>query len=605
MTLSATSASTESRSDSQAALSYETLAYLVIILLAIGIRWIGLGAAPLSRAEAPQALAAWRLLNPDSPLSGTISSPLTFLGELLSLSLASNSNAAARLTSMIAGIGLVIAPLVFRQRFGKLNTLVASLFLALSPIAVGTSRQSGGVGLSILGVIAALSLLGVYLRTRQQRPALLCGAALGLALAADFAAPLILLALLVGALFAWFTDDEEQLSPESLNDTINSFPWLTFGAGLVGAILTVSTVFFLDPRGLGAAADLLGRFAAGITERPGEAAYAGLALSVYEPILVLFGLYGAWLASQSDQPWKRFMAGWGVVAVLFTFIYPGALPGHALWSVVPLAVLAAFTVEALLEAGSDAPRWQTAALVAVTIALLSMCFASLIRYIRVPKYYLVPLTTEPGGASFSIPVDLVFVVIWAILLVTTWLTAASMWGAKVTLRGIGLSLLAVGLTLSIGQSAALAFSRSTSPFEPLHTDPAQPTLDSLVQTAEQISELVTGTPHNAAITLQVDRQGAVAWAFREFPNSTLVDYTDPTVDSVLVVTPFEDADPALGSNYVGQDFVVESGWRPGQLSAAQIISWLIYRTADTPANETRVILWVRNDVYMLIPNEGE
>ena len=96
----------------------------------------------------------------------------------------------------------------------------------------------------------------------------------------------------------------------------------------------------------------------------------------------------------------------------------------------------------------------------------------------------------------------------------------------------------------------------------------------------------------------------MAWAFREFPNSTLVDYTDPTVNSVLVVTPFEDADPALGSNYVGQDFVVESGWRPGQLSAAQIISWLIYRTADTPAVETRVILWVRNDVYMLIPNEG-
>jgi hypothetical protein len=72
----------------------------------------------------------------------------------------------------------------------------------------------------------------------------------------------------------------------------------------------------------------------------------------------------------------------------------------------------------------------------------------------------------------------------------------------------------------------------------------------------------------------------------------------------MVITTIGETNPALGSNYVGQDFVVESSWRPRQLSAAQLISWLIYRTADTPVNETRVILWVRNDVYMLIPNEG-
>jgi hypothetical protein len=600
MTLSAASASDESR----AALSYETLAYLVIYLLAIGIRWISLGAAPLSAAEAPQALAAWQLLYPNAPWVGAVDSPLIFLGEILSLSIAPNSNTAARFLPMIAGVGLVIAPLAFRGRLGRLTTLLATLFLALSPVAVATSRQVSGVGLSILGVIAALFLLGSYLRTRHQRSILLCGATLGLAFVADFAALLVLLALLAGALFAWLTDDEEQLSPEILNQALGGFPWLIFVAGLGGTILIVSTAFFLAPRGLGAAADLLGRFVAGIAARPGESAYAGLVLGLYEPILLLYGLYGAWLASQSDQPWKRFVAGWGVAAVLFTFIYPGALPGHALWGVVPLSVLAAFTVESLLETGAAAPRWQTAVLVALTIALVAMCFASLIRHIRAPRYFMIPVSAGPEGASFNIPVDLTFAVLWVILLISTWLTAASLWKPQAAISGVGLSLLIIGLTLSAGQGAALAFSRSSSPFEPLHTSPAQPALDIMVQTAEEIGELATGNPQDATITLQVDRQGVVAWAFRGFPNSKAVAYTDPTIDSIMVITSGDESNPALGSNYVGQDFVVERGWRPRQLSAARLISWLIYRKADTPVDETRAILWVRNDVYMLIPNEG-
>jgi hypothetical protein len=217
---------------------------------------------------------------------------------------------------------------------------------------------------------------------------------------------------------------------------------------------------------------------------------------------------------------------------------------------------------------------------------------------------MVPSVAGREGASFNIPVDLTFAVLWVILLVSTWLTAASLWGADMTVRGIGLSLLIVGLTISAGQSTTLAFSRSASPFEPLYTNPAQPTLNIMVQTAEEVSQLATGTSHDATITLQVDRQATVVWAFRNFTNSTVVEFTDPTIDSILVITGIGESNPTLGSNYVGQDFVVESSWRPRQLSAAQLISWLIYRTADTSVDQTRMILWVRNDVYMLIPNEG-
>ena len=41
------------------------------------------------------------------------------------------------------------------------------------------------------------------------------------------------------------------------------------------------------------------------------------------------------------------------------------------------------------------------------------------------------------------------------------------------------------------------------------------------------------------------------------------------------------------------------------LTAKQLASWMLYRTApDTPAGEMRVILWVREDIYRLIPAGG-
>ena len=594
----------EARPRLRAAISLEALAYVALFMAAVGLRWIRLGVPPLSEAEARQAMAAWHLISPRAPGAGLIESPLVFAGAAIGFFVAGASNAAARFLPMLGGVALVFTPLAFRRRMGRFPALLATAWLALSPVAVATSRQVGGIGLSMLGLVLALAALDRVLRTHRRGAALFAGVALGVALLSDYGTLAGLLAMGIGFGFARATDEEELLTPEAIRDALSGFPWGALVGGLLGTLAILGTLFFLVPDGPGAAADQLGRFVAGLTHRSAGATYAGLTLVLYEPVLLILGLTGAWLASQSGLPWQRFLAGWGVAALLLTLVYPGALPGHSLWSVVPLVGLAGLVIGDLLEVKTGGPVWGAWVHAAGTIGLLGMVFASLSRHLRAPRTLPIPPGAPPQAVLFELPLDLTLTVLWIILLVVLWLTVASLWGPRAAWRGTGLSLALLAPLIALGGSVSLAFTRPTSPYEPLNVSPPQPMLDLLVQTAEEIGNFSVGHPHEASITVQADPNGALAWALRDFNAVTFVLRADPTVESAMVITPAGGADPALGSGYVGQDFVIERTWRPVGLNASQFLSWALYRRANTPPVETRVILWVREDVYRMAQTEG-
>jgi hypothetical protein len=126
----------------------------------------------------------------------------------------------------------------------------------------------------------------------------------------------------------------------------------------------------------------------------------------------------------------------------------------------------------------------------------------------------------------------------------------------------------------------------------------------LAQTAEEISIIAAGSPHDASMTIQGEPSGVLAWALRDFVDVTFEPQGDPTVSTIMVVTPAAGEHPALGSAYVGQDFVLIRQWAPQRLSFEGFARWVMYRQADTPSAEQRVILWVREDVYRLVPAAG-
>lgn len=592
-----TTSPASSQSTWQVAISIETLAYVCVFALALVLRAFRLGAAPLSASEAHQALAAWHLLNPGAPAAGGVESPLLFAGAFASFAVAGVSNAAARLLPLLGGLGLVLTPLLLRRRIGRLPALAAVAWLALSPVAVAASRRMTGAGLAMLALLLALAAADAFLVRRKRVSVLLAGVALGAALLADFGALAALVTVALGLGLAILTDEEGLLTRDALRAAFSGVPWATFAVGLAGTFGLISSLFMLAPGGLGAAADQLARFFSGFAMRAPGAASPAVVLALYEPGLVAFGLIGAWLATQSASPWQRLLAGWGVAALGLSLFYPGSLPDHALWAVVPLAMLAGLALRGMLAMVHNAPQWGVWAQAAAIVALVAMLLASLTRHLQTPRIFTLPADAPLALAEFAVPLDLVLVSLWVLMLVIQWFSVASLWGPRAAWLGTGLAALVLSAAIGGGQSGALTFTRATSPFEPANVAPAQPALDRLAGAAREVSNLALGHGYDARITAQGG--SALAWALRDFNRARFVASVDPRVDSPMVITPAEGVDPALGSSYVGQDFVIVESWQPRGLPLKDVLRWAIYRRAPTPPEQQRVILWVREDIYRL------
>jgi len=588
----------------QIAVSVEALAYAAIIVGALLLRGFGLGDVPLSPAEARQAAAASHLPSPADVGVGQIDSLLIFGGAAVAFAVASPTAAAARWLPLIAGLCLTLSPLMFRERLGRVPTLLATLLLAFSSSAIVTSRQMTGVGLAMLSVLIALKCLDWHLSSKNVASFVACGVALAVALLSDFAAPLIAVSAALGFGFAMLTDEEGQLTRDVVRQTWEQLPWPGFLIGFIAALVALGTLFFIAPQGLGAAADLWGRFFSGILIRPANTPYLGLVIGVYEPLLVVFGLIGAWIASQSPQPVLRFLAGWGVASLLVSLVYPGALPVHGLWSAVPLAALSAIALSDLAHIEHDAPRWAVWAHAVAVAATLAMIFNRVSHQLRAPMTLPIFKDVVSGVPGLSVQLDMVWLVIAAVLLILFWLAVASFWEPNAALQGLGLGLALPGLLLMLGQSVSLAVVRQTSPYELINPYPAQDGVNRLAATAQEISEIAAGDRRTASITVQGQADSLVAFALQRFTNITFVERPTPNIQSVMVITPADGSSPFLGSSYIGQDFVVASQWDFASLDANQALLWLLYRAADSSTvRQERVILWVREDVYRLVPQD--
>ncbi len=584
-------------------LSVETAVYLIIFLIAIGLRAVNLGETPLNDIEAGQVLPAAQMIGLGQPVT-VGGSPLLFGEALLAFSLGGVSNNAARLLPMLSGLALVGAPLLFRKRLGRIPTLIAVGWLAISPTAVTSSRIVSGIGLSMLGVLIAIYALDRASESGKSGMALLGGTAFGAALLADFGTLAAVITIGFGALFAYLTNEAETLTTESVKAWLGQIKWTTFLIGAAAAIVLLGTVFFIVPNGLGAAADLLAHFFQGFVHRERDVTYLGLSLLLYEPVVILFGMIGVWLVSQSAEARQRFLAGWGIGGFIMCLIYQGARPAHMLWCVVPMALLAGIGISRMIEMTRERSAVWEWAVAAAFIALWAMLGASVTRALKAPHILTIPPDAPPEEVVMSIPLDGVMVLLWIVMLAILWMSITSLIESRAAWYSFGLGTLIIGICFAAGQSATLSFARNTSPFEPMNVSPGQSGLVRLVDTIKQVSDFSSGQPYSDEVVLEGDASGALAWALHPFPHVDYVSAVNPSIASPIVITTGEDDNPALGSEYVGQDFVITKSWTPGNLTLTEFLSWTIYRSAPGEPHGQRVILWVRNDIYELLPASG-
>ena len=609
--------------------SGEFIAYVLIGIVALLLRFIDLGALPLSNTEAYHALAALRFVDPT--VAGPAlppASPALFAGQALAMGVFGATETTARLFVALAGMGLALAPALWRAQLGRLPALVFAALLACSPTAVAAARFNEGATLS-----AALALLVVWLAWRFHAQG---GAAWGAtggpegrwwvawALAIALAALVLLvepggllmaLCLLAG-LGLMVALDEEGSVRMAVTGTARAFPWRAALVGAAASVAVVATLLFANPPGLSAVGEVLGGFVEGLTSRTEGQPFALpiLALLVYEPLVWLFGGIGLVRAMGSDRPMGRFLAGWAHAALVICLVYPGAVAAHALLMVVPLAALAGRAAGGALPARDEghaprdaeaedvpfdswAPMWQTPewglpAYIAGLVALAAAVYLNLMIIGRDVANLALAAETQT-----YLP-RLLMVALSLILIVIVFFLVGATWGSRTALRGLNIAAVLVLGVYTLSAAWGLAVTRADDPRELWYGDRPTHAIHALVQALAEGSERDQGAPTTAPVAAQVPPGGALAWALRGFRNLTFIEAPSARVATPLVVLPADDTEPVLGADYVGQGFVVRRTFRFDTVGTQGLLGWLLQRyTYAPPMPAERYIVWMRTDIY--------
>ncbi|MFQ5814765.1 MAG: glycosyltransferase family 39 protein, partial [Anaerolineae bacterium] len=281
-------------------LTVEVALYLIIALMAVGLRLYRLGDRPMQAPEAAQALAAWRSaqgLPQGSALSQ--SSPLLFTTNMLLFALFGANDFLARLVPALSGALLVIGPYFLRRHLGRMGALAASFLLALSPSTLFFSRYLGG---EIIVAACALAVTwGLFSYLDQRRPGYLylVAVALGLALSAGvgvytfiFIVVTFVLVLALANRFSGLSEYWQRISDawQALRGTNGLLR--DCAALLVLIFVLACTAFLLHLSGLQDGIDLFPAWLSAFQPQVGGHPwyYHLQLLLLYEPLILVFGL---------------------------------------------------------------------------------------------------------------------------------------------------------------------------------------------------------------------------------------------------------------------------------------------------------------------------
>ncbi|GAB4503055.1 MAG: hypothetical protein Fur0043_00470 [Anaerolineales bacterium] len=572
--------------------------YALAFCVAVALRFFALGALPLSEAEAKWALQALYVAQGMRPLLGP--QPIYILPTALLFFLFGATDFLARFVPALTGSLLVGLPFLFRQRLKPTSGLLLAFCLALDPGLIALSRQAGSpmpaLAFSLLawafwwrgqprmaGVLAALALLS--------GPALWPGLlSLGLAWG---------LGELARPRAAASTDGEKPSITESGQGEVptrrNDLQAALMAGGVV--ILLGGTLLFLAPNGMSAWLASLPEWLSGWGRPAGvPAGRLLLALAIYQPLAVLFGLAALWRGVWQGR--RRFvrLGLWLCMALLLALMYPARQVSDLAWVLIPLWALAA------LES-SNHVHWPQEGREALGIGLLLALFLifAWLNYANIAldptnPAHLTPTQIQYGGnillgnlppVRYLLLASLFLLLVIGMLLVSLgWsprtARLATLWGLTMTLGlyALGMAWSATGL-------------RTPQGWELWQDGPRPVQANLLRETVEQLSAWNGGDEQGQEVTLVGIDSPALNWLLR---NHALhhASGLDPLQTPPLVVTSNQE-DLSLTSAYRGQDFLwqQEPDWPNANLY--KWIHWSVFH--ELPYTTETIILWVRADLF--------
>lgn len=586
---------------SERRLSVEGLAWLLILLLAAWSRLAALGRVPLDDAEAAEALAAAASSGTPSafwPENAPTESPSYHALTGLLFAPLGPADVLARLAPALAGVALVMSPLLARGALGRGPALATALILLLSPTALATARTASGASLSALGWTIAVAALA-YNNAPAERRALWAAVGAGLAVASGPHALMGLITLAIGWLLLSIWERrraEGTLRPQAMRRrraepeaaSLESLPPQALRrSALLGGIvaLCLASGLGLFPAGLAGVFEGAGAWVDGWTQSSGYRLlpYLGM-LPIYEPLALAFGLAGAWLTARGSDRRPRGELAWALASILVAIAYIGRTPSDLIWAVLPLAVLSGRALVALLGSLAQVVSWPAVGGFGAAAALL-VCYA----FLQLAGY-----ASGLGGLDVALDfaLQLGLAALGVVLAVLALLFLGWGWSWKSAAQAGGLAgfVLAAGLTLSAGWR--LNYSPMAASAGELWRNQANTTgLRLLGHSLRMVSQAQTGRAEALPLRLAASAPAGLAWELRDFAPAG-----DDSQGGApqLVLTPEEPQPPALQDDYLGQSFTISETWNWDTLLPPNFIRWLVVRKA--PTEPVRWLMLVRSDL---------
>jgi hypothetical protein len=620
----------------EAKISAEVLAYALLILIALVLRFANLGLVPMTDLEAVQALPAYHVVNPNAPgIPQASQSVITFWLQRMSFTIFGGTEFAARFSGAISGIVLILMPVLFRSRFGAGGTFLLSLILATSPIAFAAARFADPVIWTMIFTIALLWAVWVYWDSRSLADALRVALfAAAMIFLSESGGLLLAIILILSAFFTvvWMIynapdelDDSGEEILQSVQKCLHVFPINQAVLASFALVVTIATGALLYPSGLSIVGETLANSLTGIVQPYISAAppvFALLSLFLYEPYLVIFAIVSAVLlvSARNDTVLDRFVIVWALVAFAIMFIYQGTKPAFALWIVLPSAYLTMRLVIELLvnympalislsEYYSNDPndyawiKWVIA-LVAFAISIMLGVHLSQIGrgLLDFPVGESLSVLSEPRFLLFR--GSLVWFVISLMMTIVGFFLASSIWGNRNTIQGFGLGFFAFMLTMGLGTGWNIAVTNISEPAELWNTSAIAPDARILRQTLFEVARRETVGFPEIPIRILVDESagvsndGLIAWLVRDFENANFVTSIAEVKQDEIILLPKMDSEPELGGSYVGQSFAIRQYGVNNQIGILDWVSWFTQRkTRRFTLPEDIIVLWLRLDIY--------
>jgi hypothetical protein len=568
---------------------YDLLLYLILFLAALLLRLETLAAPPLNESEALQAWGALHLLRGQPAAGGSALFASLTAGILF---VAGPSHWAPRIVPALAGSLMVFLPLLFRSKRGKLECALAAILIALSPSLWIVSTLAGGAAVGLLAAAVCI----FFLSGGQSNP-LPGGILLGLAVAAGTVGwSGLAIALIVLAIDCGWRRMRKPDTEEGASDPIKESLTLVFRspAGLAGLALGIaagSTGMFFFPHGAAVlATGWTDWFAAFFSGWPKLGEFI-LLLVAYEPLALVFGIAGLVLLRRTRFSTEdRFLAIFVGVASIWVLIRPAAFPADALWVILPLLLLGARALRAVVEsqAVEERPRFVTIQVCLIGL-LIAFSALSLTAYTAAGEWWQ-PLLAAAG--------------ILATFLVGPILSENWRQAVIPTLVGLACAWFLVFLLVQAGTGWNATHGRRESANELWWADTVPIDILRLHQTMDKISEWQTGEPGEFAAVIEWPEDSALGWELLAYRGAEYTPAPDLLATPAMVVAPRVLQENSvvtlnLTAAYRGQGFgsIEQRGWSG---LPPDLIGWLLYRRG--PVQNGQMILWTRLDV--LTPDAG-